>query len=215
MKNINTRYLRPAIILSLFCALIIFIYAFALDKAEGFLLLNGNLGKVADTFFKIITNVGDGFSWLAALIILIFILKRKDGIVFFICTFVISTIITQIFKYYIAPYTPRPIKFIEDITAIHTVPGVTLYSISSFPSGHTATIFCMYLLFCIFINQRWWLYTGLLLALVVAYSRIYLAQHFPQDIGGGILTAIASVVITYIVLQNIFKRKTELPRPKN
>lgn len=207
MKTINTLYLRPAIILSLFCALFIFIYAFALGKANSFLYLNADLGAAADTFFKIITNAGDGLIWLAALLILIFVLKRKDGIVFFIFTFVFNTVITQVFKYLIVPDTPRPIKFIADTSAIHLVPGVTVHSISSFPSGHTATIFCLYLLFSMFINQRWWLSVGLLISLIVAYSRIYLAQHFPQDIGGGILTAIAAVVLTYIILQNIYKRK--------
>ena len=78
MKNINTRYLRWGIILSLICALIIFIYSFALGQEKSFLLLNNDLGKTADTIFNYATYLGDGFAWLAVLLITWFILKRKD-----------------------------------------------------------------------------------------------------------------------------------------
>ena len=43
---------------------------------------------------------------------------------------------------------------------------------------------------------------GLLYALLVGYSRVYLAQHFPVDVAGGIVAAIISV---YLSLKNSAK----------
>lgn len=208
MKNINTRFLRWGIILSLICALIIFIYSFALGQEKSFLLLNNDLGKTADTIFNYATYLGDGFAWLAVLLITWFILKRKDVLLLLISTFLLSTIFAQLFKYIIAPDALRPIKFIKDTSLIHTVPGVTMHTVASFPSGHTTTAFCIYLLFCMLLKKRWWLFIGLLYALLVSYSRIYLAQHFPEDIGGGIITAIVSVVISYVLMQNFYHKKS-------
>ncbi len=207
MKNINTRYLRWGIIISLVCALLIFIFAFALGNEKSFLLLNADLGKTTDTIFFYTTFLGDGFIWLALFLFTWFLLKRKDALLLIVSTFLLSTIFVQLFKYIIAPDTLRPIKFIQDTSLIHTVPGVTIHTVSSFPSGHAATAFCIYLLLCMLVQKKWWLLIGLMYALLVSYSRIYLAQHFPEDIGGGIITAIVSVVVSYVLTQNFYHNK--------
>lgn len=207
MKNINTKYFRWGIIISLVCALFIFVFSFALGNEESFLLLNANMGKTADTFFTYITYLGDGIVWLVLLLFIWFILKRKDAILLIVSTFLLSTIIVQLFKYIIAPDSLRPIKFIKDTSLIHTVPGVTIHTVSSFPSGHSATAFCIYLILCMLVQKRWWLLIGIIYALLVSYSRIYLAQHFPEDVGGGITTAIVSVVVSYVLTQNIYYNK--------
>jgi membrane-associated phospholipid phosphatase len=101
-----------------------------------------------------------------------------------------------VFKNFILPGEPRPTKAITDGSFIHVVTGVEVHSISSFPSGHTGTAFCFYLLFCLLIKKNWWLFAGLAYALLVGYSRVYLAQHFPFDVAGGILVAIISVILS-------------------
>ncbi|MBS1730920.1 MAG: phosphatase PAP2 family protein [Bacteroidetes bacterium] len=209
MKNINTKYLRWGIIVSLICALIIFIYSFALGKEKSFLLLNNDWGKMADLFFSSVTYLGDGIVWLAVLLITWLILKRKDAILLLFFTFLCSTIIAQLFKYVIAPNVLRPIKYISDPALIHMVPGVELHTVSSFPSGHATTAFSIYLFFCLLLKSRWWLILGLIYSLIVAYSRIYLAQHFPEDIAGGIIAAILSVTISYIIVQKINYHKNQ------
>lgn len=103
---------------------------------------------------------------------------------------------SHLFKDFLLPNEPRPMRAITDGSYIHTVPGVQIDYLSSFPSGHTTTIFCFYLLFCLLIKKNWWLIWGLVFALLVGYSRIYLAEHFPFDVAGGMIAAIISIVLS-------------------
>jgi len=207
MKSLNIRNYNIALAISFFVAIVLFILSYFIGYKEFFLLLNGDGGYAADYFFEYFTNAGDGLMWIPVLLITLFVLKRKDVLPLLISGFVTSTIVTQIFKYLIVPDEPRPIKVIKDTSLIHAVPGVELHSISSFPSGHTGTAFCFYILFCLLLNKSWWLAVGLVFALLVAYSRVYLAQHFPFDVAGGILVAIISMIISVKIQQWCWKRK--------
>jgi membrane-associated phospholipid phosphatase len=207
MKGLNIRNYNIALAISFSIAAVLFILSYLIGYKEFFLLLNGDGGRSADYFFEHFTNAGDGLMWLPVLFIVLFVLKRKDVLPLLISGFITSTIVTQIFKYLIVPDEPRPIKVIKDTSLIHVVPGVELHSISSFPSGHTGTVFCFYILFCLLLRKNWWLIVGLVIALLVAYSRVYLAQHFPFDVAGGILVAIISMVISVKIQQWAWKRK--------
>ena len=207
MKSLNIRNYNIALAISFFVAIVLFILSYFIGYKEFFLLLNGDGGYAADYFFEYFTNAGDGLMWIGVLLITLFVLKRKDVLPLLVIGFITSTIVTQIFKYLIVPDEPRPIKVIKDTSLIHAVPGVELHSISSFPSGHTGTAFCFYILFCLLLNKSWWLAVGLVFALLVAYSRVYLAQHFPFDVAGGILVAIISMIISVKIQQWWWKRK--------
>ncbi len=187
-------------------ALILLSCSFLYGKIDLFLLLNGNLGKPADLFFKFWTNMGDGVWWVVVLIL--FILFRKERLSLLIGSFVCSELLIQLFKSILFPDQPRPIKAITDGSIIHTVPGVELHLISSFPSGHTVEIFTFFLLACLLINRRWILPIGFVYALLVGYSRIYLAQHFPLDVAGGMIIAMLSVSTALFITAKLQKKKS-------
>jgi membrane-associated phospholipid phosphatase len=105
------------------------------------------------------------------------------------------------------PAEPRPTVAITGYP-IHTVRGVELHTAYSFPSGHTATAFTIFLLACILLNKRWVLAVGFTYALLVAYSRVYLAQHFPLDLGGGMIAAVFAVLLSILVQRSWEKRST-------
>lgn len=210
MRNLNIRNYIIALTISFFIAVAIFLLSYYMGKAQLFLLLNGNASSIADIFFFIFTYGGDGLMWIPVLLIVLFILKRKDAMPLLVSAFVLSTIFTQVFKIFIFPGEPRPAKAIANASLIHTVTGVEVHSLSSFPSGHAGTAFCFYLIFCLLLTQNRWLITGLLYALLVGYSRVYLAQHFPFDVAGGIFVAILSVVISVKVQHWWWKKRRKL-----
>ena len=203
MPNLNYKNFRIAFVLSMLCALVIFIFSYSLGKNNSFLLLNTDLGISADHFFNFFSNLGDGLLWIP--LIVYFIYKEgKKMLPLLISCFALSTALTQACKYLIVPDELRPTAAITS-GFIHTVEGVTVHLTASFPSGHTATAFVFYLIFSLVFKNSWWLFVGLLYALIVGYSRIYLAQHFPFDVAGGIVVAIVSVIFSLIIQNKIDK----------
>ena len=167
-------------------------FSLYIGKTELFLLLNVDLGTAADVFFKYITYGGDGSLWLLWMGYALF--KKKRSLVPLIASgFVTSTIIIQLFKQVILPHQPRPCSAIADHSLIHFVPGVIVYTIDSFPSGHTATAFCFALLTSLVARNKWWSVAAFIVACLIGYSRIYLGQHFPLDVGAGMFAAFLSM----------------------
>lgn len=207
MPILNIKQYRYGILISLLIAAALLLASFSIGKNEFFLLLNGNLGSFADYFFAIFTNAGDASLWIVALLVTLFVLKQKKLWPMLASGFIISTILTQVCKYFIVPNELRPYKAIPDKAAIHHVLFVQPLSLSSFPSGHTATAFSIYLIFCLLLPGRWWLWVGLIYGLLVGYSRIYLAQHFPLDVAAGIIVGAITVAASLYVQRMILKQK--------
>lgn len=186
--------------------LILILASFIIKKEELFLMLNLDLGKQADTFFKYFTNVGDGLFWLLWALLII-IKKGKKYLPLLFASVIFSTLLTQISKQVIYPDEPRPLQAIADQSQVHYVTGVTVHSINSFPSGHTATAFSFLLLLVLFSQTNALLLLGFVAALLVAYSRIYLGQHFPLDVGAGMLVAVSTMILS-VMVQRRFENKT-------
>lgn len=170
----------------------LFYITYLYGMKDAFLMLNGDGGYAADQFFRFFTYFGDALLWLPMLAYIIW-KKRKLYLALAITSFSLVTILVQVCKYLIVPDEPRPTTYITDGSFIHTVAGVTVHSISSFPSGHTATAFTFFLVICLMTRKAWWLPIGFVTAILVGYSRIYLAQHFPLDVAAGIVVAFVSV----------------------
>lgn len=191
MQTYQYRVFRNGALLTSSTGIVLLLGSACLGKQAAFLLLNDNMGPVADQFFKYWTYVGDGWIWVP--LFFFFLVYHKKSLPLLISTIVLSTLIAQGVKNWIFPGEPRPTKAIADLSLIHTVPGVELHTVNSFPSGHTTTAFSIFLLVCLVIPQRSIVVISFVAALLVAYSRVYLAQHFPTDLGGGMLAAVLAV----------------------
>jgi len=193
---------KPFIIGTLISAitgLCLVIISLIIGKSQVFLFFNTDLGNFADHFFTFWTNLGDGIVWVAVAIL--FFIYRKKMFPLLIASIIISTLLVQLTKNFIFPGIARPTTAIINNSNIHTVPGIELLTSFSFPSGHTTTAFTIFLLSCLLIKKNWVIPVGFICALLVGYSRIYLAEHFPLDVGAGMLAAVITVLLS-IMIQN-------------
>jgi len=204
LNQLHLSSFKRGAILTLIAGLMLVIGSFVIGKNEFFLYLNINGGAFADFFFTYCTNLGDGIIWVP--FILFFIFYKQKLLPLVISAMLISTLFVQISKNYIYPDEARPTKAITEQSSIHTVKGVEVHTSNSFPSGHTTTVFCIFLLGCLFTPSIIFLLAGFIMALLTAYSRIYLAQHFPLDAGAGMITAVISICISLWV-QQLFNNK--------
>ncbi|OYU55893.1 MAG: hypothetical protein CFE25_01175 [Chitinophagaceae bacterium BSSC1] len=203
MKNLSTNYLKKGTLVSVVAGILLVTSSLLLGKISVFLFFNTDLGKIADTFFEYFTYLGDGFIWIP--IVLFFIWKQRQHLVLLLSTISLSTILAQGIKNFVFTAEPRPTTLITDRSLIHTVEGVELHGFYSFPSGHTTTACCIFLLACLLIPKKWIVPLGFTYALLVGYSRVYLAQHFPLDVGGGLLIGSLSVWLS-VFLQNLYNQ---------
>ncbi len=93
----------------------------------------------------------------------------------------------------IAYFYPRPRPFVT----LDFKPLVNETN-TSFPSGHTSFLFALG--FAIFSLNRRWGYWFLSLAFLNGLARIFAGVHYPTDIVGGILVALASWAIVHSLL---------------
>lgn len=177
------------------------------DKAAFHLWLNSLHTQGLDFVMKHYTNLGE---WMAYIIAALFIVNKLGWCGYIMSNLILSGIIVQPLKY--AFSTLRPITYF----AIHhpevqlpLVEGVRMSEYYSMPSGHTTTFFVLGFSIALVIinevkNRR--LAIGLevvlfLLTILGAYSRIYLSQHFAEDIWAGACIGLIVPLMTLIGLK--------------
>ena len=171
------------------------------SRTSVFLFLNTDGGKYIDQFFKWATWGAEGWIWIPYFLV-VFGWFKKDA-KFILMNFLLSTVITQIPKNFIWEAVSRPIASGIPMNEFHTVPGVVMHSWNSFPSGHTATAFTLFLLTTYLFPNKFVFILGLIYAVICAYSRVYLGQHFPMDLGGGMLVAVISLQLSIAICKRI------------
>jgi membrane-associated phospholipid phosphatase len=164
------------------------------SKAGSFLYLNAYHTQVLNIFFISYTNLGDGL-FTIAIVLFLLATKRYEIAWQLLAAFVISGLIAQMLKYCV--YSPRPKEFFSQKEHIYLIDGITHTGTSSFPSGHTASIFALVTILALFTKNKKICFFYLMAAILVAYSRIYLSQHFLSDVLGGALIGVTVAMFVY------------------
>jgi membrane-associated phospholipid phosphatase len=184
----------------IFCCYILLAYS----KANGFYLLNPYHSGFTDFIFIYLTYLGDGFFCIGIGLLLVFLKKRFLGLMV-LSSYALSGIIAQVLKYYILE--ARPAIFLKDASYKYFIDNVTLHNFHAFPSGHTASAFALAAVLSFDSKNKNYSFLFLAGAFIVAYSRIYLAQHFPDDVLAGAIIGLVSAIFCWIFLEKLFLKK--------
>ena len=183
-------------------------FLFNYGNHEFSLLVNQNHNEVLDFFFKYVTYLGDGAFVFVMAFIFLFI-KKEVGISALI-SLLITTIFVTILKRGIYSTEFRPcyhFKSLIDNGTWNLVEGIELHIKYSFPSGHTASAFCILISMCFLLSNNFYSFLMVGVAFIIGFSRIYLSQHFLIDVIIGAIIGSLIPLFTHIYLQPIISRK--------
>ncbi len=183
------------------------LFALIYSKTEVHELLNNYHSAFFDIFFQLLTFLGDGIFAVVICVFFFFFKGKKEGVLLLV-TFLFSALLAQGFKNFVFADSMRPFFYIQaGELNVQTVKGVKMHMNHSFPSGHTTTIFAICSMLSLFYDSRKNGFLLLIIAVLTAYSRIYLSQHFFQDtVAGALLGVVASIFVYYI-----YAKKTLFP----
>lgn len=137
-----------------------------------------------DETMRFVTSLGNfSIAWVMLALVLILIPKtRKIGLVVMVAVVLDSVLCNVILKNIFV--RPRPCDVNTAINLL--IPRPSGYS---FPSGHTSASFAAVAALYFSGERKIWK-AALALAILIAFSRMYLYVHYPTDVLGGIVCGI-------------------------
>lgn len=199
MKSIfrdNKHFLIPYLLFLLAGGIIIMLN----EKGKLHLFFNQYHHPVADKILPLTTELGHGVAAVIATILLLFV-KYRYAIIVGLAN-ILSGAIAQGLKQMVFSDAPRPYKLLEGVKQLYLVPGIDMHSYYSFPSGHATTAFTLYFCLALIARNGWVKALLFLLSLSVAFSRVYLSQHFFSDIYAGSLIGVAVSLTVFYLVEN-------------
>lgn len=183
-------FLIPFIIVWIFLLCV----ALLTQKTDLHLKINQYHSVFADFFFSHYTEVGGAFVFLVIIVLLFY--KYSVALFVFLSQFITFCIIYPL-KYIFS--IDRPLLAFEKMEImLHQLEKFFLKDSLSFPSGHTGAAFALFLSLCIFVKSPIVKFLFFIFAALVGYSRVYLSQHFTEDVLGGSAIGVLGVLITYL-----------------
>lgn len=224
-KKISIRlvclYVLPYVVLLMVFFGLMIVY----PKPELHLLLNSYHSDFLDVFFKYYTLLAEFPLYLLALLPLLWKIY-KITLFFAMCELTGGTFL-QLLKHTIC--LPRPVKVFEDYPdlVLPLVQGVDMHHSNSFPSGHASTFF-MFCTCCVIVLAYYYsrkdrpaifrsqilfdiaMVVLLVLAVLGAFSRVYLSQHFLSDVcAGSIIGLVTPFLMFYLCRNKVLKLNKE------
>ena len=176
-------------------------------KASTHLEFNSFHSRFFDVFFRYVTNLGNGYMVVLVGVILLTVSFRSLLIV--ALSNIIAGAITQLLKHTLFENVVRPKKFFEGIHDLYLVPGVDNHLYNSFPSGHSTCAFSLYFALALLVKDKFLKFAFFLTALLAGYSRVYLSQHFFEDVYVGSIIGVSVSGLVFYCLNKDHKTRLD------
>ncbi len=183
-------------------------FALTIDKLNSHLWLTSYYSQITDILFVWITKMAEGWFTIPILIALLFYNYR--AFVFTALSYGISAGITQILKRVVFDEQLRPVHFLHQHPEFRRIKDVVIQEFNSFPSGHTTSAFSIFICLAFLVKNNYLKLLCFLAATIIAFSRVYLSQHFLKDIIAG---SIVGTSISTLFYYFIYEQKTLLKHP--
>ncbi len=161
-----------------------------------------------DKIMPLISAVGDaGTVWIVIAAIFLFIPRyRKYGLMV-ICGILLTAIIGEgVLKHLVQ--RARPCNLNPLVPMLIPRP-----SDFSFPSGHTSSSFAATII--IWKANKKFGVMALVLAVLIAFSRMYLYVHFPTDVLAGMALGLLCGLVAAYIVSVVYKKRLYPHQPKN
>ena len=155
-----------------------------------------------DTFMSAVTVLGDhGVIWVVIGLFLLLMKKyRRWGF-----TMLVAVLVAWLFgEQFLKDVIARPRPFVEDPSFVLVIPAPHGYS---FPSGHTICAFTAATVLLFSPMRKRWKAVVCVLAVLIAFSRMYLCVHNPTDVLAGAVIGIAFALLAVWVSNKLAARR--------
>lgn len=159
-----------------------------------------------DYLFYILTHSVEFWSCLLIYIVIGFIKSYKYAFIGFIA-YAFSGLVTQLLKRNVFSSHNRPTFNIDNLRLIPDYFNFEQHSNFSFPSGHSTAAFSVCIFLALLSKNKKWGYIYGVLACFIAFSRVYLSQHYFIDI---LVGSILGTSITFFVYYYLSKKWLKL-----
>lgn len=156
-------------------------------------------GPGLDWFFRWFTHTADGLVPTGLALVLLFY-RDVRAFLMMALSCGVSAIVVQLLKRQVFGDMHRPSAFRDALGDLHWVEGVELHGHFSFPSGHSTAAFSMCFALAVVLARPRLAMPLAGLAALMAWSRVYLSQHFLQDAVAGSLLGTAAAFGVYWML---------------
>lgn len=169
----------------------------AYDKAAFSFVQTSLRNSLFDFLMPLVSEKRNWLVPLMGIFFYFFVKDKKEGGLFLLLSLLLILLVDAIATVLKGEFLRlRPQQTLSEIGMLMQRPAS-----SSFPSNHAANSFALATLLAFYHPKMTWVF--LAAAALVAFSRIYLGQHYPLDVLGGALLGVAFALAGSGIIQNL------------
>lgn len=182
-----------------------------LDHLALHMAINRFHSPLADALFPFLTELANG--WVPVMVSLVLLWKNWRSFLMVGLSAGLSAIVVQSLKHVVFEHIDRPAMFLAQMPGLHMVTGLDLHNHFSFPSGHSTAAFSMCAALAVVVGKQVPAALLAVLAAVLAFTRVYLSQHFTEDaLAGAFVGTVVTIGVYYLLYRTAWGRRPAFDR---